>query len=174
MDFSLNEDQELFRASIRKYLDAAGHTKIAREVANNNLGLLTKAWSGLSQLGCMGITLKEEYGGAELNLVDMIPVLEEIGSALLPGLYLETVAFAAPMIEKFGTPEQKEMYLPSIADGSRTISIAWAEPRSNFSLENIQMTAKDSGESVTLSGVKTLVPEGDLALSTAPTLITPS
>ena len=163
MDFSLNEDQELFRASIRKYLDAAGQTKIARELAKNNSSLLTKAWDDLAQLGCMGITLKEEYGGAELTTIDMVPVLEEIGRALLPGLYIETVAFAAPMIEKFGTPEQKEIYLPGIADGSRTISLAWVEPGSNFNLDNIQLTAKEEGDYVTLTGCKTLVPEGDLA-----------
>ena len=163
MDFSLNEDQEMFRGSIRKYLDGAGQTKIAREFATNNQSLLTKTWKGLAQLGCMGITMKEEYGGAELTIVDMVPVLEELGRALLPGLYLETVAFAAPMIEKYGTDEQKEQYLPSIADGSRTISLAWVEPGSNFNLDNIQMKAKDEGDYVTLSGCKTLVPEGDLA-----------
>ena len=163
MDFSLNEDQEMFRGSVRKYLDAAGQTKIAREFAKDNSSLLNKAWNGLAQLGCMGITVKEEYGGAELNTVDMVPVLEELGRALLPGLYLETVAFAAPMIEKFGTHEQKEKYLPGIADGTRTISLAWIEPGKNFDLDSIQMTAKLDEESVILTGTKSLVPEGDLA-----------
>ncbi|OCA86800.1 acyl-CoA dehydrogenase family protein [Bacillus sp. FJAT-27986] len=163
MDFSLNEEQEMFRGSVRKYLDGAGQTKIAREMAKNNTKLLTKTWKGLAQLGCMGITVKEEYGGAELTTVDQVPVLEELGRALLPGLYLETVAFAAPMIEKFGTTEQKEKYLPGIADGSRTISLAWLEPGKCFNLNNIQMTAKFDGDSMILNGSKTLVPEGNLA-----------
>lgn len=163
MDFSLSEEQEMFRGSVRKYLDGAGQTKIAREMAKNNTNLLTKTWKGLAQLGCMGITVKEEYGGAELTTVDQVPVLEELGRALLPGLYLETVAFAAPMIEKFGTTEQKEKYLPGIADGSRTISLAWLEPGKSFNLNDIQMTAKFDGDSMILNGSKTLVPEGNLA-----------
>ncbi|QFK71431.1 acyl-CoA dehydrogenase [Pradoshia sp. D12] len=163
MDFSLNEEQEMFRGSVRKYLDGGGQTKIAREMAKNNTNLLTKTWKGLAQLGCMGITVKEEYGGAELTTVDQVPVLEELGRALLPGLYLETVAFAAPMIEKFGTTEQKEKYLPGIADGSRTISLAWLEPGKCFNLNDIQMTAKFDGDSMILNGSKTLVPEGNLA-----------
>lgn len=163
MDFSLSEEQEMFRGSVRKYLDGAGQTKIARGMAKNNTNLLTKTWKGLAQLGCMGITVKEEYGGAELTTVDQVPVLEELGRALLPGLYLETVAFAAPMIEKFGTTEQKEKYLPGIADGSRTISLAWLEPGKSFNLNDIQMTAKFDGDSMILNGSKTLVPEGNLA-----------
>lgn len=163
MDFSLSEEQEMFRGSVRKYLDGAGQTKIAREMAKNNTNLLNKTWKGLAQLGCMGITVKEEYGGAELTTVDQVPVLEELGRALLPGLYLETVAFAAPMIEKFGTTEQKEKYLPGIADGSRTISLAWLEPGKSFNLNDIQMTAKYDGDSMILNGSKTLVPEGNLA-----------
>lgn len=163
MDFSLSEEQEMFRGSVRKYLDGAGQTKIAREMAKNNMKLLTKTWKGLAQLGCMGITVKEEYGGAELTTVDQVPVLEELGRALLPGLYLETVAFAAPMIEKFGTAEQKEKYLPGIADGSRTISLAWLEPGKSFNLNDIQMTAKYDGDMMILNGSKTLVPEGNLA-----------
>ncbi|WP_148629721.1 acyl-CoA dehydrogenase family protein [Bacillus sp. E214] len=163
MDFSLSEEQEMFRGSVRKYLDGAGQTKIAREMAKNNMKLLTKTWKGLAQLGCMGITVKEEYGGAELTTVDQVPVLEELGRALLPGLYLETVAFAAPMIEKFGTAEQKEKYLPGIADGSRTISLAWLEPGKSFNLNDIQMTAKYDEDTMILNGSKTLVPEGNLA-----------
>ncbi len=163
MDFSLSKEQEMFRGSVRKYLDGKGQTKIAREMAKNNTDSLTKAWEGLAQLGCMGITIKEEYGGAELTAVDQVPVLEELGRALLPGLYLETVAFAAPMIEKFGTNEQKERYLPGIADGSRTISLAWLEPEKSFNLNDIHMTAKDDGDTIILNGSKTLVPEGDLA-----------
>ena len=160
MDFALSEEQEMFRGYVYKYLDGAGQTKIARDFANGHTDGFQAIWSGLAELGCMGITIPEEYGGLELGALDLVPVLEEMGRVLLPGAYLETVAFAVPLLEKYGTEEQKEKYLTEIAAGSRSMTLAWLEPQKGYNPEEISCTARVEGDSLVIDGVKVLVPGG--------------
>lgn len=163
MDFSLNEEQEVFGTYVRKYLADKGQTKIARQFIKGDLDYYQSIFSGLVELGCASINISEEYGGMGLGALDLVPVLEEWGRSVMPGLYLETNAFAVPILEKYGTEEQKNRYLPAIAEGSHTFSIAWLEPDSSCHPSKIRMTAALEGEDIVLNGMKTLIPDADLA-----------
>lgn len=163
MDFALSEEQEMFRGYLRKYLDNAGQTKIARKFIQGDTKELKNSLAGLAELGCTGINISERYGGLGLGTLDLVPVFEEIGRALLPGCFLETMALAVPLLEKYGSEHQKEKYLPEIAAGSRSITLGVLEPNSSFSPNEMQCFARKKGESLVIDGVKSLVPDGDLA-----------
>lgn len=163
MDFSLNQEQEMFRSYVRKYLDDMGQTKVAREIIEGNTSSLKTLYTGLAELGCMGVNVSEEYGGMGLGQLDLVPILEETGRALLPGLYLETNALAVPLLEKYGTDEQKANYLPAIANGDHTFTVAWLEPGGNYKPNHVRLNATLQGDVLILNGVKTLVPEAELA-----------
>lgn len=163
MDFSLNQEQEMFRGYVRKYLDDAGQTKVAREFINGDTASLQDLQRGMADLGCNSINIAEQHGGMGLGPLDLIPVLEESGRSLLPGLYLETNALAVPLLEKFGTEEQKEIYLPSISNGTKSFSLAWLEHGGSYSASGINLSAKVEHDHLIISGVKSLVPDADLA-----------
>ncbi|MYL58794.1 acyl-CoA dehydrogenase [Virgibacillus halodenitrificans] len=163
MDFALSEEQEMFRGYLRKYLDDVGQTKLAREYSKGKTNELKATLQGLSELGATGINIPEVYGGLELGTLDLVPVFEEMGRALLPGCYLETMGFAVPLIKKYGTKAQKEKYLPEIAAGTRSITLGVIEPKRDFSPYGIQCFAGKEGDDLVLNGTKTLVPDGDLA-----------
>ena len=163
MDFSLSQEQEMFRNYVRKYLDDVGQTKIAREVTKGELGSLQTLREGMAELGCTGINVSEEYGGMGLGLLDMVPILEEMGRALLPSLYLETNALVVPLLEKYGTNQQKETYLPAIAEGSHTFTLAWLEEKGSYKPSGINMRGELKGDSLVLNGVKSSVPDARLA-----------
>ncbi|WP_019379268.1 acyl-CoA dehydrogenase family protein [Virgibacillus halodenitrificans] len=163
MDFALSEEQEMFRGYLRKYLDDAGQTKLAREYSKGKTNELKATLQGLSELGATGINIPEVYGGLELGTLDLVPVFEEMGRALLPGCYLETMGFAVPLIKKYGAKAQKEKYLPEIAAGTRSITLGVIEPKRDFSAYGIQCFAGKEGDDLVLNGTKTLVPDGDLA-----------
>src|SRR5699024_1062877 len=128
MDFALSEEQEMFRTYLRKFLEKQGQTDIAREFIQKNTTVLDTALAGLAELGVTAVNIPENYEGLGLGNVDLIPVFEEIGRALLPGALLETLALAVPLLEKYGTEKQKSKYLPEIAAGNRTMTLAWLEP----------------------------------------------
>ena len=165
MDFSLSEEQEMFRGYVKKYLNNMGHTKTAHEFIKGETEAYETIVSGLAELGCTSINISEEYGGMELGALDLVPVLEELGRSVLPGLYLETNSFAVPVLERFGTESQKQKYLPAIAEGTHTFSIAWLEPGGSYSPADIQLPALLKGDSLRLNGTKTLVPDAELASS---------
>ena len=163
MDFSLSQEQEMFRNYVRKYLDDVGQTKIAREVTKGELGAVQTLREGMAELGCTGINVSEEYGGMGLGLLDLVPILEEMGRALIPSLYLETNALVVPLLEKYGTNQQKETYLPAIAEGSHTFTLAWLEDKGSYKPAGINLRGERKGDSLVLNGVKSLVPDARFA-----------
>ncbi|MDV6377089.1 acyl-CoA/acyl-ACP dehydrogenase [Sporosarcina sp. GW1-11] len=163
MDFSLTEDQEMFRGHIRKMLDKSGGTQVAREMIANNPDNLKNVYRTLAELGCCGINIPEEYDGLDLEALDLVPTVEELGRSLVPGLFMETNALVVPIIKKYGTDEQKQHYLTAIAAGEKQVSFAALEPFNDFSPQGIQCSlAKKDGQYV-LNGTKILVPEAELA-----------
>ncbi|UED80028.1 acyl-CoA/acyl-ACP dehydrogenase [Lysinibacillus sp. CD3-6] len=164
MYFALTKEQKLFQTSVRKYLAAQEKTRAARLFITGDLTHYEKIWTGLAELGAMAINIPEEYGGAGLTQIDLIPVLEEVGRILLPGVYAETVAFAAPLITKYGTEQQQERYLPKIAAGEAKMSLAIVEPDTlSFAQQAIQLKAKSIGDYFIINGTKTFVIDGDYA-----------
>ncbi|GLY11172.1 acyl-CoA dehydrogenase family protein [Pseudobacillus badius] len=162
MDFSLNEDQETFRKYVRKHLEDNEGMKTARQFIRGDREKLKVVEGGLSELGCYSIPISEAYGGLGLGPLDLVPVLEEFGRVLLPGLYIETLALAVPLIDKYGSEELKNGFLPGIAAGEKTVSIAWLEPGKQYSPADIQLSACKE-EDFVLNGIKTIVPDGDQA-----------
>ncbi|ARD47059.1 acyl-CoA dehydrogenase family protein [Sporosarcina sp. P33] len=163
MDFSLNEEQKMFQTSTRRFLTSKGDTSLARDYSEGNEQILEELWSGLVDLGYMGITIPEIYGGLELGSSTLVPILEEMGRSVIPGLYPETVAFAVPLLMKYGSETQKSRYLPEIAAGKRKFTLALYESDGRFSAKSIQLPAKMENNEYVLQGSKTLVPHADIA-----------
>lgn len=163
MDFALNEDQELFRSSIRQFLESKGDLAISRSYMDGKVEVLEEIWKGLGDLGYMGITVPESYGGLGLGDLTLVPILEELGRAVVPGPYPETVAFAVPLIVKYGSEEQKKRYLPKIAEGKRKFSIALFEKGGEITPAEIKLRAKENGDNYVLEGEKILAPHADIA-----------
>ncbi|ARK20238.1 MULTISPECIES: acyl-CoA dehydrogenase family protein [Sporosarcina] len=163
MDFSLTEEQEMFRGHIRKMLDKFGGTQVAREMIDQNPQNLEKVYKTLAELGCSGINIPEEYDGMDLEALDLVPTFEEMGRSLVPGLFMETSALAVPILKKYATEEQKQQYLPAIASGEKWISFAALEPFNDFSPAGIHCTLEQKDGQYVLNGIKTLVPEAELA-----------
>ncbi|WP_431029335.1 acyl-CoA dehydrogenase family protein [Lysinibacillus sp. LZ02] len=162
MYFALTKEQKLFQTSVRKYLTSQEKTTAARLFMSGDTSRYEKIWAGLSELGAMAINIPEEYGGAGLTQVDLIPVMEELGRVLLPGVYAETVAFATPILTKYGTEQQKKIYLSQIANGQKKFSLAIAERGAmTFAKEGIALEAKKEGNQYVLNGSKTFVIDGD-------------
>jgi len=163
MDFSLSQEQEMFRNYVRKFLDDAGQTKIAREVTEGKVDSLQTLREGMAELGCTSLNVPEEYGGMGLGSLDLVPILEEMGRALIPSLYLETNALVVPLLEKYGTNQQKDKYLPAIAEGTHTFTLAWLEEKGSYKPSGINMRGERKGDSLVLNGVKSSVPDARLA-----------
>src|SRR5439155_1434376 len=85
-------------------------------------------------LGWMGLILPEQYGGAGLNFVDMVVVLEEMGRVVLPGPFFSTAVLGGVALLEGGSEAQKQAYLPKLAAGELRATLAQLEPNAGWKL----------------------------------------
>src|SRR5699024_6111765 len=133
MDFSLNEEQREFQKSTQQFLESKGDLSIPRDFSEGKEEVLDDLWQGLANLGYMGITVPESYDGLGMGTLTLAPILEEMGRSLIPGPYIETVAFAGPLLNHYGSNDQKETYLRPLASGQWKCSLALLEKHENGS-----------------------------------------
>ena len=145
MRFSFTPEQEEFRSSLRRALEARSPTKEVRRLMATDPGFERDGWKKLNQeLGLTAIHIPEAYGGGGFGQADLAIVLEEMGRGLLCAPFLSTV-LAANAILNAGTEEQKRALLPAIASGEKTATLAFSEDDGRSDAAGIAMTATQSG-----------------------------
>jgi alkylation response protein AidB-like acyl-CoA dehydrogenase len=115
-------------------------------------------WNEAGKLGFLGVNLPEQYGGGGAGMYELSLVMEEMaigGCALL--MMVVSPAINGTIISKFGTDEQKQRWLPGIADGSITMAFAITEPDAGSNSHKITTTARRDGSDWILSGQKVFI-----------------
>jgi alkylation response protein AidB-like acyl-CoA dehydrogenase len=127
MNFLLSPEQLEIQSAVARFLDAECPSTRLHELFDAADGTPDPAlWQGLLDLGVAALALPEEYGGMGLELVDLALVAEILGSRAAPSPFLGHV-LAALAIDLAGSAEQKQRWLPALADGSLSATVALAE-----------------------------------------------
>ncbi|WP_020498686.1 acyl-CoA dehydrogenase family protein [Sciscionella marina] len=110
----------------------------------------------LGQLGLLGLTLPERYGGGGRPLLDALLVQEEIAKVapLAAWPVFESAAGPARVIELFGTEEQRERILPGVVSGESLIAISISEPDAGSAATDMTATARVDGDHLVINGAK--------------------
>ena len=98
MHFAFDERQLEFRAQLRALTDKTCTPADLREAWASDQGWSRARWALLADMGVVGLTVPETYGGLGLGLVDLVLLLEEAGRAGLPEPLLETTALGVPLL----------------------------------------------------------------------------
>ena len=112
-------------------------------------------WQAMAELGWLGVTIPEQYGGLGMNLADAVPIVESMGRHLMGSPFVATTLAAQALITS-GTEQQKSQWLGEIAAGAPA-SVALTEEDGNWRLQEIAATATASGDALTLTGTKCFV-----------------
>ncbi|UQB93116.1 MULTISPECIES: acyl-CoA dehydrogenase family protein [Mycobacterium] len=174
MFFEFDERQQRLRKASRKFLEGSSPITRVRELFDHPSGFDRDSWNKAASLGWFGMLVPEQYGGFTLTsqpLVDLVVVSEELGRVVQPGPFGPTNV-VAHAIAQFGTDEQKERYLLSIASGQVIATWCIAEPGSRWRAEDSAVTVEATGDGFVLNGTKILVQDAeaaDLLLVTART-----
>ncbi|MFZ2239646.1 MAG: acyl-CoA dehydrogenase family protein [Gordonia amarae] len=121
-------------------------------------------WSEAGKLGFIGVNLPEEYGGGGAGMYELSIVMEEIAAAGT-GLLMLVVspAICGNIIVRYGTDEQKQRWVPGLADGSHVMAFGITEPDAGSNSHNITTTARRDGSDWLLSGQKVFISGVDQA-----------
>jgi acyl-CoA dehydrogenase len=160
MDFSLSEDQKIFRRMVRDF--------VIREVAphsgriDRNEEFPTENIRKMGELGLFGIGFPEEYGGSGGNSIHLAIATEEIARicASTAVIYLVSVATACYAIYKFGSEEQKQRFVIPQAKGEKLIAFALTEPGAGSDAAALETTATRKGDGYILNGTKLFISFG--------------
>jgi len=154
-----SDDHELYRQTARRFLE--------QEVAPHHdqweeQGYVDRSvWLKAGELGLLCPTMPEAYGGAGVDRLYSVVLMEEIArvnaTGLGFGLHSEIVA---PYFLHYGTEAQKQHYLPAMARGEIIGAIAMTEPAAGSDLQGVRTTASDEGDHFVVNGSKTFITNG--------------
>lgn len=111
-------------------------------------------WNELGEAGFLGVHISDQYGGSGGGLADLNVVIEECAAQGCPMLQLVIASICAPIIERFGSDELKDKWLPGIATGRRKMAFGITEPDAGSNTHKVSTTARKDGDGWTLSGAK--------------------
>ena len=163
MDLGLNEAQQMLKNSAQEFLEAECPDTYVREMEEDENGYTSEMWQKLAEQGWLGLIIPEKYGGVELEFQDLAILLEEMGRYMLPGPYFSNVVLGGMSIMDSGTEEQKQEYLPRLAEGQIIVTLALNEPSGRWDAEGIQLSATENGDNYTLNGTKLFVPNAHVS-----------
>ena len=162
MSFELTEEQESLRRTVRKFAEKE-LAPIAAE-ADEKGEFHREIYDKLAEIGLLGIPCPEEYGGAGLDYMTYIVVIEEIAKhCLATAVGLGVQGLPQIMINLYGTDEQKGKYLEPLATGEKLGAFALTEPGAGSDAASLKMTARLDGDGYVLNGTKVFITHGGVA-----------
>ncbi|MFG6466893.1 acyl-CoA dehydrogenase family protein [Roseateles sp. BYS87W] len=157
MDFDFTEDQEALRDAVRRFVDKDYSFDRRTQIVRSG-GFDRAVWDGLAGLGLTALAVPEAHGGLGFGAVEAMVVMEELGR----GLVLEPIAqgaLIAPAVLARAPEALQAEWMPRIAGGEALVVLAHQEAKSRYRLNRVSTRVTDGR----LTGVKSLVPAGDLA-----------
>jgi alkylation response protein AidB-like acyl-CoA dehydrogenase len=156
VDFAETDEQQALRNAVAELGQRYGHEYTAPRARAREP--LTELWNEAGKSGFLGVNLPEEYGGGGAGMYELAIVGEELNAAGC-GLLMIVVspAICGTIIARFGTGDQKQRWLPGLADGSTIMAFGITEPDAGSNSHNITTTARRDGSDWVLNGRKIYV-----------------
>ena len=160
LNFDLGESADMLRDSVRGFA-ADEIAPRAAEIDRTN-EFPNELWRKFGDLGVLGITAEEEYGGAGMGYLEHVVAMEEISraSASVGLSYGAHSNLCVNQIRKNGTEEQKRRYLPKLISGEHIGALAMSEPNAGSDVVSMKLRAEKKGDRYVLNGTKMWITNG--------------
>ncbi len=167
MNFSLSEEQTQLRDMVRDFAEKELKPVAAQNDRDSSFPL--PQVKKLGELGLMGITVPPEFGGAGMDPLSYVIVVEELSKACASTGVIVSVnnSLVCDVLKNQGTEEQKEQFLTPLANGEKLGAYCLTEPQSGSDAANLKTVAKKKGNSYIIDGSKNFItngPQSDLLI----------
>lgn len=171
-DFLLDETYNLLRETVRQFSNKE-ILPLANEIDQTNK-FPRKLWPKLGELGLLGLTIPEAYGGVDMGYLAHVIVMEEISraSASIGLSYGAHSNLCMNQLKLHGNEAQKQKYLPKLCTGEFLGALAMSEAGSGSDVVSMRLNAKKSNDNYILNGTKMWItngPEADIVIVYAKT-----
>ena len=160
MNFSLGDEVEALREAVHKFAQERIAPQAA-EIDRNNL-FPAGLWKELGEMGLLGITVEEKYGGAGMGYLAHVVAVEEIAraSASVSLSYGAHSNLCVNQIRLNGTDEQKQKYLPGLVSGEHVGALAMSEAGAGSDVVSMKLKAEKRNDRFILNGAKYWITNG--------------
>jgi isovaleryl-CoA dehydrogenase len=162
-DFGLGEELDLLRESVAAFADDKIAPRAAEIDADNKFP--RDLWPVLGELGLLGVTVEEKYGGSALGYLAHVVAMEEISraSASVGLSYGAHSNLCVNQLRRWGNDEQKAHYLPKLVSGEQLGALAMTETGAGSDVMAMRTTATRDGDDYVLNGSKMWITNGPQA-----------
>ncbi len=163
LNFELTAEQKALQQMVRKF--AEQEVALWADEIDRQERFPIESWRRAGELGLLGITAPEQYGGSALGVVEMGLVAEELSRICVStsATILHQACLVVDNLARNASTELKEKYLPGLCSGKLIGCLAMTEPGSGSDLLSMGLSAEKHGSEYVLNGTKTFITNGPLA-----------
>src|SRR6266540_1924070 len=153
MDFAETAEQAMLREAVGRIAAKYGHDYFSAKVKSG--GHSEELWRDVGAAGFLGVSIPERYGGGGMGITELAIVAEELAAHGCPlMLLMVSPAICGTILARFGTPEQRDRWLPGLATGERKMVFAITEPEAGSNSHRLSTTGTRDGDAWTIRGTK--------------------
>ncbi|MDH4051035.1 MAG: acyl-CoA/acyl-ACP dehydrogenase [Rubrivivax sp.] len=164
MEFAFTEEQQMIRDTAAAFLAEVSDSEAVRRAMATEQGYEDGVWQRVCQeMVWQAMHIPEAYGGMGLGYVELVAVLEQMGASLLCAPFFSTVCLGVNALLVAGSDEQRARYLPAIAEGSLTATLAYTGVSRRWDADAIAVSCEPRGDGYVLNGTLRYVLDGHTA-----------
>ncbi len=165
MDFEFSDEQKMLRDTVRKFVEKEMPKEKIRYWDNEGISPVD-LWQKVAEVGFLGASIDQEYGGSGGGIIEETIICEELSrrNSSIGMMYQMAVCFGALSVERHGTEQQKEFFLPNIIKGEANFALSLTEPYGGTDiLGTMRAKAVEEGDFYVINGTKMFTTGANIA-----------
>ncbi len=157
MNFELSDEQRLLQDSVARFVQDNYELEKRIKLVATSQGFSSELWTTIAELGWLALPFDEADGGFGGGPIDTMVIMEQLGKGLVLEPFFANVVLGGGVLKRSANKQQKAELLPAFIEGTRQLTLAYAEEQARFDLHDVTTTARADGDAFVINGHKSMV-----------------